>query len=61
VGVEQEVLVGLEVRVLLGDGEQGLQRAGQRVLGLRPRLRALRGDGATAGLDRAWNRSIQRR
>ena len=48
-----EVLVGLEVRIGLGQREQLAQRAGQHVLGRRLLRRALRGDRGVARLTTA--------
>src|SRR6266850_1284583 len=44
-----EVLVGLEVGIRLGEREELAERAGQLVLGLRPRLGCLGRDGGAAG------------
>src|SRR5262245_5680421 len=46
-----EALVRLEVGVRLGEREELAERAGQLVLGLRPRLRCLRRHGRAAGAD----------
>src|SRR2546426_6419210 len=46
-----EVLVGLEVGIRLGEREELAERAGQLVLGLRPRLGRLRRHGGAARAD----------